>query len=276
MMKWIRKLKRRIAIVGDTHVGSEFAVFPEGYINREGRPIDVNPTQRAIRKYWDKFWDMADFWKVDSVIHLGDALEGLNVKERGAMLVFADIDEQIDACVQLLRPCLVGKDGKRRTFTIISGSGYHGSSDVKVHKKIAENLGGTFGGDILRGTVKGTNKTYTALHGAGDRPQYAATMMAKEAIGNLISSATDQLEFSDIILHGHYHIWAHWDDGFQHVVLVPAWQAYRPVKVFQKQYFWRQPHIGGVILLVDENDRFVPLHYLMPNLKRLGPQRIAI
>jgi hypothetical protein len=73
-----KQYKRIIACIGDTHIGSKFALFPPEYKDEDGNIYRANAGQRKIYSYWLDFCKKCDELNVDTVIHFGDALHGLN------------------------------------------------------------------------------------------------------------------------------------------------------------------------------------------------------
>ena len=253
------KPKRVIALISDTHVGSKYALWPPEFTCEEGNVLKANKGQQQIYDYWVDFNRQCDACKVDTVLHLGDALHGTNRKQFGQNLMTSELDIQMDAAEQLLR--MIKKD---REFLIISGSGYHESLDVKIHKQLARRLDGKFCGAMCNWSITGTNRKMNFAHGGSGAVIYRSTVIDRELNQMLQAQALDKLPKVDIVARGHWHTFIHLHLAKQHGVQVPCWAAWMPDKPYLRSYGKMQPDIGGVIMFIDSKDRITVWHFLYP------------
>jgi len=258
----LKTFKRVIALISDTHVGSKYALFPDSYIDEDtGNEYRANAGQKQIYGYWQNFCQVCDELKVDTVIHLGDALHGTNRKEFGKNLITSELPIQEDVAVVLLKQIV-----KDRKFFIISGSGYHQSLDSKVHKSIAkrEELKGTFLGALANLRLKPSNRIMNITHGVSSAAIYRTTIMDRDGMFFLQAQASGKLPKVDIAVHGHWHSFIYIHTAQHHLIQLPCWMGWEPSRPYLKYYGKMQPDIGGVILMIDDKDRILVWHYLYP------------
>jgi hypothetical protein len=213
--------------------------------------------QDTLYEYWLDFCRKCDDEGVDTVILDGDALHGTNRKEYGMNLMTEDLEIQKIAACQLLAPLV-----KYRNFIALSGSLYHESLDTRVHKDIAEKLGGKYAGLLWNGKLQGTNRTMNIAHGVSGAAIYRTTVMDREGHLMLQAQALGKLEKFDLIVRAHWHYFIHIHFAQQHLIQLPCWICWEPNKIYVRYYGRMQADIGGVILNIDEKDRISVWHYL--------------
>lgn len=253
------KYIRRIALVSDTHVGSRFAIWPEVIKTEDDQEYRAKPAQLELLAHWRSFLATVDEYECDTVIHAGDLCHGTNRKQLGKLLVTPEMGIQLDAAEELLTPLI-----KNRRFIVISGSGYHDSLDCDVHRQIARRLKGKYLGAVANMHLKGTNRTLNLAHGEGSAAIYRTMIMDREGGHQLQAHALGKLPKLDIVVRGHWHTFFHIHLPRQHLVQVPCWMAFEPSKPYLKMYGKMQPDIGGVIILIDSENRIDVHHFLYP------------
>lgn len=253
-----RYYKRSIAVITDTHIGGKHALMLPKWENPEGQVFKANKLQRYIYDFWRYFLEKCNEYKVDTVIHLGDAVEGYNRKEAGFNLVLSNLDDQIDCCVDILKEIV-----KNRKFYIVSGTTYHEATEVKIHKTIANRLGGTFCGYIADLKVKEVGKTINIAHKGSNAMIYLSTTLDREAVFLKMAEGLNKFPKVDIFLRGHLHVFDEIHQRKIRLIQCPCWKAYEPSGIFTGIVGKRIPDIGGLILLFDSENRLQVLHYLM-------------
>lgn len=263
-----KKFKRVVALISDTHALSDFGLCPDGLYNDEtGKNISAmrSKGQLQLLEYWNDFVKKCKYWGVDTIFHLGDAIQGCNPKNAGRYTLDPDMDTQITGIVKLLEPLVKGKD-----FHCVSGSLYHESVDNKVHKQICKDLQGIaknseYHGAVYNGEIIGTGKIINAAHCSTGAAIYRSTILDREALFVKVAEAEGRLEWNTtIIARGHLHCFLHLDNGKTHMIQVPGWQTWYPLKDKVRLYGKMQPDIGGIILFFDEEGRTTLHHYLYP------------
>jgi len=267
MLTITNKYKRVIALIADLHIGSRYAVWPEDYVSSfDSSKISamMNPGQKALLKYFKDFTKTVKKLKADSVFIVGDITAGWNVKEFGMYMMTTDLEEQIDASVRLLKPLCSG-----RSVAVWRGTPYHESlaTNVRVHKRIAEELNGTYFDSIANVRLKPTKRVANVCHKSSSAVVYPETAMSRDMLLLKEAEALGYLPCKiDIVIRAHRHKWCYIHKAKQHYIQLPCWQAFVPWYKATRWYARMQPDIGGAILMIDEKDRIRVWHYLYPNV----------
>ena len=111
--------------------------------------------------------------------------------------------------------------------------------------------------------IKGTSRTLNMMHGSTQAYIYREMVMGREALFMKWAEGLGKLDKFDIIIRAHIHVFMHIHQNRQHIVVIPAWQAFTPSRYTMKSYGKLQPDIGACLLLIDENDRIHIWHYLL-------------
>ena len=260
------KYRRVIAFTSDLHTLSRYALAPKGFISAEGGELKLNPAQEILLKYWMDFIAIANKYRADTVCIVGDAIEGQNYRESGIQLMSTDLDEQVGAAVQLIKPLVKGK----RLF-MWSGSGYHRSTkghnpekDVCDHKDLVAVAESTnWMGPICNLQFPPSEKIFNIQHGVSAAFIYQEMLMGRESLFINEAEALGKIPKIDVVVRGHWHKFIHIHKN-RHAIQLPGWQIYKPWKGSLMSYGKMQPDIGGVIIFLDKEDRLTCWHYLYP------------
>lgn len=234
---------RRLGFISCMHVGSACALWPDAYTTKDGQVIEGSPRQKVIKQYWDDFTS-GIVRDADTIVLMGDLVQGLNRKDAGNGLMIADLGEQVDAAVSLLAPVCHGKQ-----VISITGSKYHDAMDTSLDMAICRALGGTFKGGFTSLRIKGVNKIMNLCHGGASPTMYKAThedresMMMDAAIGShLIRHPID------IVVRGHWHYFSHLPLTHRDMVRVPGWQAWYDAKFMRDMIGKKNNFMGAVVM----------------------------
>lgn len=234
---------RRIGFISCTHVGGSGALWPESHETVDGQTLLPSKEQLTIKQYWDDFVSR-EIKAADTVILLGDMVQGLNRKSCGHGLMISDLGEQVAAAVSLLKPVCEG----RKVFSI-TGSAYHDSMDTSLDMAICKQLGGTFYGGLRTVDVKGTGKVLNICHGGASPTMYKATHEDRESM--LLDAAIGAGNIRhpiDIIVRGHWHYYQALELGHRTLVRVPGWQAWYDAKFMRDMLGKKNNPMGAVCL----------------------------
>ena len=237
-------IKRNILLVGDLHVGSEWAIFPKDFITDGGNKIVLNTQQEELLMLWKQMQeDLCGVY--DTVFLMGDLVNGLSKKSFGKHQIVSDLNEQDKATMQLLEPICKGK------HTIgISGSQYHMSADYEIDKHICEMLNGQFVGPVRNIKIKGSDISINIAHGGGSAPVYLGTKMTREILQSLMSTVLKKIPDVQIICRAHHHTYAYMNLAGRHFVLNPCWEGARLDLYSAPHYFRFQPDIGVTLISI--------------------------
>lgn len=250
--------KRAIALVADTHVGSRYALFPKKfYSEQEGNELRLNKGQRRLLKYWNSFLETCDEFEVDSVILDGDMMNAVNRREFGRYQMTTNLEEQIAATVELCEPLC-----RDRSTYVFDGTGYHESLDSRMHKHLADKLGGKHMGGLAN--LKFSGRRFNITHGTSAAFVYRAGRMERDAYFQKWAEALGKVPKVDVLVKAHWHQFFHIHANQQHIIQIPCWQGFVPWDKALGNYARYQPDIGGIIVTLDEQARIRVLHFLYP------------
>jgi len=258
-----------MAIVSDVQVGHEAALWPENFTYNKGMVANLSPAQEVLLQYWRDFWTCEDVRNAETVLDLGEAIEGKNKKGYGRALVTANIDVQCDAYKILLRPYVAGKK-----YFNLRASDYHDSEDTDIEKGIADALDGTYCEYIFNGKIQETGHIVWATHKGGEAMLYRSTMLDRNSL--YFSAIKSKLhEDPDIIIYGHHHKHFRVDTETRINLIAPTWKFWHPIKDAAK-FPYTQPTIGGLILKFPKNrgqievvKKFYPLQHIYSALREV-------
>lgn len=260
----VKKFKRVIGCVSDMHVGSPYAIFPDGFSLKSGNVIKLNDGQKQLLDYWEDFKKKCDFWNVDTFLIGGDIVHGQNKKEAGVELISTDLSVQKRAASVLLEPLLKG----RKSYWV-AGSGYHASTPGhNPDEGLCTELGAKsdihtdWKGLIANLNIKDTGKMINLSHGGSGAFIYRETAMAREIAFAKMAFANGKLPKIDMFVHGHWHWFAYLHEAKTHYLQLPCWIAFEPCQIYVKNYTRFQPDIGASIIFIDENNFITCWHFL--------------
>jgi len=249
----VQRYVRAIAVVGDTHIGSAFALFPKEFTSKEGNVRKANEGQLQLLAFWEHFLEKCNEYRVDTVIHLADALDGIQPGQRkSAGLIVNDLTEQRDIAISLFKPLV-----KNRVFIMCSGSQYHESVDFEVHKDLVDALRpfckrAIFAGAMGTYKVRETGQIINIAHGVGASFIYRGQLLDREVMYTKLAEVYGKIGKVDIILRGHLHFFHRTGQVNPLVIQVPCWKLFEPNRFTVKLFGRYQPDIGGIILLFTE------------------------
>jgi hypothetical protein len=254
MIPIMLNVKRALGLISDVHIGCPAAPWPEEvYTRKEERLIPPSEKQRIINKHFDSFCDDLDDYHVDTIVLLGDLIHGNNRKEWGRETMTPDLNVQQDACIQFL-----GRATKDRTVVGVSGTGYHNSLDILTERRVIQNLGGTYLEYLANFPVKGTGHIAQILHGASGAVIYREMAMARESLFLDAAEGSGKIPFHiSLRITGHWHYFSVLRTENRTLIQLPGWTDWTPWVGALKTYGKMLPHIGGVILLIDDKDRLI-------------------
>ncbi len=213
-------MSKRLLIVSDLHVGSNYAIRPL-HVDIERNqatykmPIGASTTQKIFYKRWEQMCD--DIGRIDAVIVNGDLCDGLNPKGKGKGIWTSDIRQQVNGAVSLLEMI------KTRSYYVTQGSYYHTGENISTDELVAMCLGGTFGTELFI-TVEGVRlhamhavgTTRSGIRGrtAGIMSEVDGAINGENYFGNI-----------DVLLRGHTHYYCQVSTEGKTGVITPCWKG---------------------------------------------------
>jgi hypothetical protein len=253
------KIVRSIAFVSDLHVGSPYGLWPNEFVCPTGHIIKASRGQLKILEYWNDFLIQCKRYKVDTIVSLGDVVDGTNRKEYGRDRMVTDLNLQILAARQLLEPVTKG-----RKFFGVSGTGYHDSLDFRAEESLIKDLDGTYWGLLRNIKLKGTKVVLNVSHGRGGGTLYRSTKGDKELLFILAAEAAKKIDFHvDCFVRGHLHFYGYIDQAVNSYLACPGWTDWIPYPP-SLGLIGKQPDIGFVIMLINNKNEISIKRKLFP------------
>jgi hypothetical protein len=260
-------ISRTIAFLDSIHAGSKYAVWPPNFHTKAGNPMGQNQAQVKLWDYWRTFWDECDRVGVDTVVVMGEYIDGMNEAEKGDDELSTNLTEQKRGAIDLFTPHL-----KDRKLFGLTGSSYHvRAGTLSMDEEITEELGGQHCGYILNCTFAPSQKVFNISHFHSET-FYKATALSREMAQMKEAEGTHALpmEHVDVVVRGHIHSSLVIHEHHIHGFLVPGWKIYHPIKGRVQYYGRRVPMIGGVIVRITDDDRLRIWPELYPTPHLLG------
>jgi hypothetical protein len=255
-------IKRAIALISDIHFGSIYAPM-HVFVTHDKRKIIPSDGQEALNSIFKWCHKIMQYWNVDSVIFLGDIIQGKNIKDFGRELITTDLEEQQDLAIDYLKPLVKGLK-----VCGVSGTPYHKSVDTEIEKDIIEGLNGQFFDKMAWLNLKGTTRTLNVAHESAKATIYPLSALEREAVQLLKAHGEGKLPKLDIMARGHRHIFAHLHTVSYHAIYVPSFQVWYPFKT--TYYGALQSDIGIAILFIDAKNRVIIHHYTANQTPKIG------
>lgn len=247
------------------HVGHKAAVWPDvfKYKNEgnEEEQIKSFKWQKVIREFWDDFWNQDEVKDAEYVVNLAESIEGKNDKEYGKNLMTVDLNRQVEAFAELIKPKLKGKK-----YIGISGSKYHESGDMESEALIAKILGGEWHYCMV-------NKRFGRWiiqfsHQISDSCLYKSTALDRNSLFLDASEGSGKLNFHiDIIACGHEHSFFLNQNESRISFIAPCWKCWHPIRKYgAKDYARRMPTIGGCVIELGKTAAVKLYNYPLPHV----------
>ena len=250
----------RIVFISDVHVGSNYAVFPDRWINPEsGNEVIANEFQKRLFEHWRR---LAEELNPDIIVLLGDLIEGPQNKEKFGTLTIQNIQHQIDAFEKIMQLW------KWKELYVVRGTDYHvAEKGLQAEEIIAQDLGAvktSKWGDRYSTTDLALEVDGVAIHiahhvGHSSVPHYQFTPIVREG---WIYKLYDQYHGRyNLIVRGHVHYCrvAEVGDEFT-IATTPCWQLPTPYQ--KKKSSFILPDLGLLVCEVSGDEFRLQKHII--------------
>lgn len=245
-----------MALIADLHTGSEVAVWPEHFKTSNERSVPPSDGQIKILRCFEDFVWQCDEYGVDTVVSLGDLLDGFNKAESGRHRMVADLNQQKEAALSLLEPLIKWRPRAKRAdrrFGGVAGTIYHDAANGKIERELVKSLGGKWFGAIKNVKIPNTDLVLRIKHGTGGSPIYSGTAASKAINLHLLAVSKEQVPRAHLLAQGHWHHHLYLQQDDCAFLQVPCWQDYMPYTGTLGYPDNFQPTIGGVIMEFSKN-----------------------
>lgn len=256
-------------ILNDLHCGSDVAIMSPDAVRKNGnRRENMNEDQKVL---WDNWKELAKKWSgADCLIVNGDAVEGIQPRERATNTWSSDMSDQADDAVRLI------KMFKAKKIFVVKGTPYHvREGGVHIEEQIARDLNAVpyrfqrshdFLAINLSPEGSSTKRIFHVAHHLGNTStwQYRGTPLSK-AIAMLMLNERHFLKegykfFGIIRAHLHYS-W--YEESTSRIMMVcPAWQLATPF--MYKKMPESPPDIGSVRLTIHQDGNHDYEKFIVP------------
>jgi hypothetical protein len=256
---------RRIGVIADMHGGSPFSVAPPEWETEWGNVILSNQAQDKLYEYFTHFCDN-HLKGCDTLLLMGDMAEGNNKKEFGRNLTAADLTEQVNMTVYLLKPYVEKYNLK---VLGVNGSKYHNSLEVSLDRRVVEDLGGTYLGNMKIVHFEGTDIHAHICHSSGGSLIYRATVADRES---LFLDAAEGLKkvpnHVNLLIRAHWHWYHLQENASRKAVYSPCWKVLFDWSKTGGMWSRFLSDIGGLVIEL-EGDNVEIYKYLYPHIQLL-------
>jgi hypothetical protein len=226
---------KRVLFMGDTHLGSPYAIIPEDVKTETGERIHPNKMQKFINaRYYE---GLDDIGPVDCTILMGDLIEGIGRHDDGSTTWTTNIMLQAQCAAEMISQV------KCTNFFGVNGTPYHTGSNPSGDAVVLKMLDGKFG-DYQVLNIGG--KRIHACHKigfSGDKGR-RANALGTEIVRNLVNS--EEWGKFDVLARGHAHYYACLEIGDQMGISIPCWKGMDPYA--QQRGIGMVPELGFVLL----------------------------
>jgi hypothetical protein len=256
---------RRIGVIADMHGGSPFGVAPPEWETEWGNIIVSNPAQEKLYEYFTDFCT-THLKDCDTLLLMGDMAEGNNKFEFGRNLTAADLTEQVNMTVHMLKPYV--EEYKLKVLGV-NGSKYHNSLEVSLDRRIVEDLGGTYLGNMKIVHFEGTDVHAHICHSSGGSLIYRATVADRES---LFLDAAEGLKkvpnHISLLIRAHWHWYHKQENASRQAVYAPCWKVLFDWSKTGGMWSRFLSDLGGLVIELEGDN--VEIHkYLYPHIQLL-------
>jgi hypothetical protein len=190
---------------------------PPDYQTKSGSLKKFGEMQKAVYDYYIS--ELKKLQPIHLLIVNGDCIEGKGERSGGTELIESDRTVQCDMAVTCIEAV------KAKNIMIVAGTPYHSGCSEDFERKIAEDVGATFGGHEwvdINGVI------FDCKHKVGSSviPHGRHTAIARDRLWNQIWSIDDQQPVADIIIRSHVHYHTYSGDPDVLAMTTPAMQGY--------------------------------------------------
>lgn len=228
-----------IAFVGDLHCGSHYGLWPL----EELPPSRRHAAVRYLVACWERF--VAECPPLGVLFLMGDLIDGRQTKARSTGLFTANLGEQVDGAIAILKPLVA----KARLVLRVDGTPYHEHFDRALGKLDVE-LDVFKAAQVIDWKLPNGEFLNVAHHPSGGAALYQGTKLDRDGLWSMIAARSRKVIDARFSVRAHVHEYMMQETSERVGVLTPCWQLQTPYA--KKGNYWRwQPSIGGVLMIED-------------------------
>ena len=249
---------KTILFLGDTHVGSKYALWPTDRLPRKQLSTEMRRVEYITGCYNEMVQALPP---IDLLILMGDLIDGAQRKSQGVGLFTTNLSEQVEAATEILRPVTE----KSKQIFRVHGTPYH--EDFHGALRDLDTALGTRRLDYVLDVPLPGGILNVAHHPAGGSTLYRGTAVDKEHMFAALAAFAGKVLRPRWIVRAHKHEYIKQNTEQMTVVMCPCFQL--PTPYAMKQQYWRyQPTFGCILMQRDLTERggyrFLPKLFDVP------------
>ena len=249
---------KKILLLGDMHIGSLYAPWPEKFRAGDHLYGQVSESNRKLYKYWRSM--IPKVKDVDAIIFNGDICDGVQGKSAGLGTVTTDLRVQIGACAEMIG----GLPNVPKYFT--KGTPYHSEQNRPLDESVCIEVDGTYGPELV---VEECGIRLHCQHHLSTTQSiwiYEPTGLARDMMLVAIQNEADKYGDVDFLVRSHRHRFVGVMFATSMGVCTPGWQS-KTIYAVDKGLL-SLPSIGWVVIRVHDDhisvDRSGIAHVVRP------------
>jgi hypothetical protein len=243
-------------VVGDTHCGSIYGLAKPGLKLSDDSELGLNPGQEHLWKCWQHMVGATKEIGFDFVVHMGDAIDGKQPRQKATELCLPLIKDQKALAVECLS--LIKEARPEAAWYFIAGTEYHDGDACEALDDIAERCGaiqyygagtGRYSREVLDLNIENVVLNF-AHHVGGATGFYRTTPIDREAQWSAFAGKDGKVPRADSIHRAHLHHFVHIEHESKHGFIGPCWQL--PTRFMRHRSAYRMmPSIGSYIVEIN-------------------------
>lgn len=257
-----------IVVISDTHCGCRLGLcHPDGATLDDGGTYQPSKFQRKLYSMWRKFWDEfvpeATHGEPFSVVHNGDAIDG--VHHNSTTQVSHNMGDQVAIAYKLLQPVVAACEGR---YYHIRGTEAHVGKSGLYEEQLAKQLGAIPNADGQHARYElwkqcGPNGLVHFLHHIGTTSSsgHEASAVNAELAAAFVEAARWGEKPPDVTIRSHRHRYMEvrfaTSNGYGISAVTAGWQGKTP-------FAWKiagarlsPPQFGGVVVRRGERRLYI-------------------
>lgn len=246
---------RSFAIVADTHFGSVWGPWLEGFETVEPRSGDLlsfkpTKTQKALNRHWKKMCAFLEEYPVECIIFNGDICDGNGRRSGGRGLVTPNIRIQAQMASYALDML------PKVPFYFTMGTDYHEMADGQsIEEWLADRYNGTYGMDLRVATCGIVTHVGHFVPVSNTSWQYRTTPLARDLLLLALNDAEERYGKIDLAIRSHAHYFVDVAFSKQMGIISPCWKVRDEYSV--KKDLITPPDIGWLIVEVQSPSKIL-------------------
>jgi hypothetical protein len=202
---------KRLVFIADSHCGTlEGLVNPDYALHH----ID-NPTTEKQRKrnkvatieaeVWNWYYNtIKKLQPINTLVHLGDCIDGLGKKTAGREQITTDLNEQVEIASECIKLCNADKN------YILYGSNYHVGGEIDYEDLVAQKVKAEIKSHLwleYKSNINDKSLIFDCKHkiGGATSPFSRGAAISKDQLWNAIWAEKNLQPKSNCIIRGHVH-----------------------------------------------------------------------